>query len=87
MNISHIESVDIKKIDNPEKMCEDLVRHIKLFCKLKTLNLSHGCMTSEAIQELSHFLKDNNTLSLLDLSYNHIQANGALDILISLERS
>ena len=87
LNISHIEAVDIKEIDNPEKMCEDLVRHIKLFCNLKTLNLSHGCVTSEAIQELSRFLKDNNTLSLLDLSYNHIQADGALDILTSLETS
>ena len=87
LDISQIESVDIKKIDNPEKMCEDIVRHIKLFCNLKTLNLSHGCVTSEAIQELSRFLKDNNTLSLLDLSYNHIQADGALGILTSLETS
>ena len=85
LDISQVyRSVDIKKIDYPEKISEDLVRHIKLF-KLKTLNLSHGSVTSEAVQELSYFLKDNITLSQLDLSFNDIQAEG--DILRSLETS
>ena len=88
LDISQVyQSVDIKKIDNPEKTSEGLVRHIKLFHRLKTLNLSHGCMTSEAIQELSYFLIDNITLSQLDLSFNDIQADGAFDILTSLETS
>ena len=72
-------SVDI------EGMCTDLVNHIKLFSRLRTLNLNHAYLSSDALQELSRFLNDNNTLLQLDLSYNSIQAEGALVILGSLD--
>ena len=72
-------SVDI------EGMCTDLVNHIKLFSRLQTLNLNHAYLSSDVLQELSRFLHDNNTLLQLDLSYNSIQAEGALVILGSLD--
>ena len=74
-------SVDIEKLH----MCTDLVNHIKLFCRLQTLNLSHAYVSLDALQELSSFLRGNNTLLQLDLSHNSIQAEGALVILMYLD--
>ena len=68
-----------------EKVCIDLVNHIKLFCRLQTLNLSHAYVSLDVLQELSRFLCGNNTLLQLDLSHNSIQAEGALVILMSLD--
>ena len=73
-----------EKIDNLEKISTDLVIHLSLFRKLKTLNLSHAYVTSGALQELSTFLCKNETLQQLDISSNGIQAEGALIILKSL---
>ena len=81
---SRKESFGIEKIDNPEKISTDLVIHLNLFCRLKTLNLRRAYVTSGALQELSRFLCKNDTLQELDISSNDIQAEGALIILRSL---
>ena len=69
--------------DNPEEISTGLINHLKLFRKLVILNLSNAYLTSDALQELSRFLCNNNTLQQLNLSYNNIQAEGALVILKS----
>ena len=72
-----------------EKVLVDFICHLELFSKLKELNLSHVYSTkpATALQELSKFLQNNNTLLELDISYNNIQAEGALVILKSLDKS
>ena len=71
-------------VDSPEEICIGLIYHLKLFGRLKTLNLSHACVTLDALQELSRFLQYNDTLLQLDISHNNIQAEGALIVLKSL---
>ena len=76
----------IEKIDNPEEICTSLVYHLKLFHRLKILNLSNAHLTAlDALQELSKFLCNNNTLLQLNLSNNRIQVEGALIVLKSLD--
>ena len=76
----------IEKIDNPGEICTSLVYHLKLFCRLKILNLSNAHLTTlDALQELSRFLHNNNTLLQLNLSNNRIQVEGALLVLQSLD--
>ena len=73
-----------EKID---EMCIKLIHHLKLFCKLKTLNLSHVYLTANGLQELSRFLQNNDTLLELDISHNNTQAEGALVVLKSLNKN
>ena len=77
----------IERIANPaaaKKISMGFVQHLKLFHRLKKLNLSNAYLTLDALQELSRFLCNNNTLLQLDISDNDIQAEGALIILNSL---
>ena len=74
-------------IEKMEEMSMGLIRHLKLFSKLKTLNLSHVYLAANGLQELSRFLQNNNTLLELDISYNNIQAEGALVVLKSLDKN
>ena len=62
-----------------------LVCHLKLFRRLKILNMNHACLTVCVLHELSKFLHSNNTLLQLDISNNNIQAEGALIVLKSLK--
>ena len=71
-------------VDSPEEICIGLIYHLKLFGRLKTLNLSRAYVTLDALQELSRFLQYNDTLLQLDISHNNIQAEGALIVLNSL---
>ena len=69
-----------------------IIQHLKLFCKLKTLTLSHTLNFSEtdvykALDELAIILRDNDTLVELDISSNNILARGALIILESLKKN
>ena len=74
----------IETVNNPEEISAGLIRHLKLFRKLKKLNMHDACLTSDSLDELSRFLSSNNTLQYLDISSNDIQAEGALVILQSL---
>ena len=51
-----------KKVQNPEIISTSFIHYLKLFSKLKKLNLSHAYLTLNALQELSEFLQNNNTL-------------------------
>ena len=77
-------SYGIEKITNPEVVIIGFVSHLRLFCRLTKLNLSHACLSICVLQELAKFLQDNDTLLQLDLSNNNIQAEGALIVLKSL---
>ena len=84
LNISHF-SRNSQNIHNSKEISAGLIHHLKLFRKLKTLNLSHAYLTSDALQELSEFLHNNNILLQLDISDNDIQIEGALIVLKSLD--
>ena len=84
LNISHF-CQNSQNFQNPKEISAGLIHHLKLFWKLKTLNLSHAYLTSDALQDLSEFLHNNNTLLQLDISDNDIQAEGALIVLKSLD--
>ena len=84
LNISHF-CQNSQNIQNPKEIIAGLIHHLKLFWKLKTLNLSHAYLTSDALQDLSEFLHNNNTLLQLDISDNDIQVEGALIVLKSLD--
>ena len=102
---NHIEEIDISQVFqlqhnpskgnekisniNPEKVIVDFIHHLKLFSRLKILNLSNVYLFKPpaALQELSKFLQNNNTLLELDISYNNIQAEGALLALKSLDKT
>ena len=77
----------IEEVDNAEQISTCLIQHLKLFCRLKTLNLSHAYVTLVAIEGLSIFLQNNDTLLELDISGNHILAEGALIVLKSLNKN
>ena len=74
-------------IEKIEEMSIALICHLKLFSKLKVLNLSRIYLTANGLQELSRFLQNNNTLLELDISYNDIQVEGALIVLKSLDKN
>ena len=88
-NIEHLNISDFcqnsQNIQNPKEISAGLIHHLKLFWKLKTLNLSHAYLTSDALQDLSEFLHNNNTLLQLDVSDNDIQVEGVLIVLKSLD--
>ena len=42
-------SFGIEKIDNSEEVIVGLVYHLKLFYRLKILNLSHACLSLRAL--------------------------------------
>ena len=84
LNISHF-CKNSQNIHNPKELSTGLIHYLKLFRKLKTLNLSHAHLTSDALQELSEFLHNNNTLLQLDISDNDIQIEEALIVLKSLD--
>ena len=77
----------IEEVDNPEEITTCLIQHLKLFHRLKTLNLNQAYVTLVALEELSTFLRNNDTLLELDLSSNHILAEGALVVLKSLDKN
>ena len=41
-----------QSIHNPEEISASLIHHLKLFCTLKTLDLSYAYLTSDALEEL-----------------------------------
>ena len=77
----------IEEIDSPVEISTGLIHHLILFRRLKTLNLSHAYITSQALEELSTFLENNDTLLELDISSNNILAEGTLNVLKSLDKS
>ena len=87
LDISHYPQRSIEKVDNPVEMTTDLIHHLKLFSRLKMLNLSSSFLTLDALQELSEYLHNNDTLLKLDISQNDIQATGALIVLRSLDKT
>ena len=73
-----------ERIDNPVEVTTGLIYHLKLFRRLKLLNLKKAYVTLYALPELSKFLYNNDTLLQLDISHNDITADGALIVLRSL---
>ena len=87
LDISCYPQRSIEKVNNPEEITTGLIHHLKLFSRLKMLNLCSSFLTLDALQELSEYLHNNDILLQLDISQNNIQAIGALSFLRSLDKT